>query len=449
MSQRCVGIRGATTVSSDTPEESLDATRELLSILADKNGFVPEDLASIFFTVTPDLTSTFPARAARMLGWTRVPMLCANEIPSPAGVPRCVRVLVHWNTDKTNADVTHVYLRNARHLRPDWAHPPLGLEERLEDFAAPEGLETVVGAKPAAKARGGDQGAVASGQDADPGEPFSLDAVEPVAFQGEPGAYSQEAIFGWLGDGAECLPCASFAEAFEAVEEGRAKSALLPVENSTTGSIHQVFDLILEHKVEILAEVILPVHHVLMGAKGSSLSDVSIVRSHPQALEQCQRWIASHGWTPEKMHDTAGSARALAEHPEEGVAAIASRVAAPLYGLDILARDIQDVSANYTRFLLFARGRLAGKAPVKTSVIFATRHVAGDLYSVLAQFAVREINLTKIESRPDRRTPWNYLFYLDFEGHTGQPLVRETLAAIKPYVTFLRVLGSYPSFPLS
>src|SRR5690606_39947500 len=137
--------------------------------------------------------------------------------------------------------------------------------------------------------------------------------------------------------------------------------------------------------------VIFRVRHTLMAPSGTTLADVREVWSHPQALEQCARWIASHGWTPVPLHDTAGSARRLAEGPRPGVAAIASEVAAARYGLTVLARDIQDVAANFTRFLLLTPRPLPGLSPSKTSIIFATRHVAGDLYAVLAQFAVREI----------------------------------------------------------
>ncbi len=424
---KTVGIRGATTVHQDTAEEVVAATQELLEVMSELNGFEPDALASIFFTVTDDLRSTFPARAARKLGWTQVPMLCAREIPAGASVDLCVRVLVHWNCpEDDDLEIHHVYLRNARTLRPDWAQP------RASDgapMAQPRGRQPAPPDQPAHR-------------------PLTAAAVEPVAFQGEPGAFSQEAIFRWLGEGTRCVPSETFRDAFAAVSEGRAASALMPVENSTTGSIHPVYDLLLEYPLAIQAEVILPVRHVLMARKGVGLRDIREVASHPQALKQCSRWIASHGWDAVAVHDTAGAARALRDQPMDGRAAIASRAAAALYDLEIVTQDVQDVIHNYTRFLLLAPGDLPRPAPTKTSLIFATRDVAGDLYSCLAQFAVREINLTKIESRPDRNTPWNYLFHLDFEGHPGMARVDEALAGLERHVSFIRVLGSYASLEL-
>jgi len=426
---KTVGIRGATTVERDTAEEVVAATQELLEVMAELNGFAPDELASIFFTVTDDVRSTFPARAARKLGWTQVPMLCAREIPAGASVDLCVRVLVHWNVDDDyEQEIHHIYLRNARILRPDWAQPTV----------APSASGSAAEAAPAAEVE----------PDTGHHQPLTAAAVAPVAFQGEPGAFSQEAIFRWLGEGTECVPSETFRDAFAAVSEGRAASALMPVENSTTGSIHPVYDLLLEFPLTIQAEVILPVRHVLMAPKGTGLRDIREVCSHPQALKQCSRWIASHGWTPVTVSDTAGAARSLRDDPTPGRAAIASRAAAALYGLDIVTQDVQDVIHNYTRFLLLAPGEMERPKPTKTSLIFATRHVAGDLYSCLAQFAVREINLTKIESRPDRNTPWNYLFHLDFEGHPGMPRVRDALAGLERHVSFVRVLGSYASTEL-
>ncbi len=420
------GLRGATTIDADTTHDILTATQELLEVMAELNGFSPDDLASIFFTVTPDVTATFPARAARQLGWSQVPMMCGREMTSPGGLQRCIRVLVHWNTDKTPSEVRHVYLRGARHLRPDWAG------------------ELAPGADEATLPRT----AVVADAPPEPALPPAVGDVAPVAFQGEPGAYSQEAIYRFLGADTPSVPSPTFADAFDAVAQGRAQAALMPVENSTTGSIYPVYDLMLAHDLTVQAEVIFRVRHVLMAPAGTALADVREVWSHPQALEQCARWIASHGWSPQPVHDTAGAARQLADAPRPGVAAIASEVAAARYGLTVLARDIQDVAANYTRFVLLTPRPLPALAPTKTSILFATRHVAGDLYSVLAQFAVREINLTRIASRPDRKTPWNYIFYLDLEGPAASPRVQEALAAIGPHVTFLRVLGSFPSFTL-
>lgn len=446
---RVVGIRGATTVEADTLEQILDATQDLLVRMQELNGFAPADIASILFSTTQDLRSTFPARAARRLGWLEVPMLCTHEVDAPSSVPRCIRVLIHWNTDG-QTPVRHAYLRGSRVLRPDWAIPPLTGPGGA--ISAPEDpLREVVHLQPP--------------QDPSPPPPATPAAtprtsttplaLTPVAFQGEPGAYSQEAIFGLLGPDTPCAPSATFRAAFEAVHQGRARSALLPVENSTTGSIHEVWDLLLAHDLQVVGEVILPVRHALLGVPGATLKDITTVVSHPQALTQCEGWILQHGWHPEPGSDTAGSARKVSEQGDKRVAAIASTVAGQRYGLDVLAHTIQDVAENYTRFLLlvpraafvsgaFAPG-FADVSKIKTSLVFATRHQPGSLYAALAEFAVRDVSLTKIESRPDRRTPWSYIFYVDIEGDPTEPRVAQATQAIQKNTSFLRVLGSYPT----
>lgn len=448
---RVVGIRGATTVEEDSLEQILDATQDVLVRLQELNGFSPEDLASILFSTTQDLRSTFPARAARRLGWVEVPMLCTHEVDAPSSVPRCIRVLIHWNTDKTPHEVRHAYLRGSRVLRPDWAIPPLtGPAAKLE---APE--------DPLREAQASAPPVAAPAPVIAPATPAPLAvgpalAVAPVAFQGEPGAYSQEAIFGVFGAGTACAPCPTFRGAFEAVHQGRAKSALLPVENSTTGSIHEVWDLLLAHDLQIVGEVILPVRHALLAVPGATLKDIQTVVSHPQALTQCEGWVLSHGWTAEPGSDTAGSARRIAELGDKTRAAIASQVAGQLYGLDVLAKNIQDVAENFTRFLLLvpraafvtgarAPGFEGAAGPLKTSLVFATRHQPGSLYQSLAEFAVREVSLTKIESRPDRRTPWSYIFYVDIEGDPSEPRVAQALQALQRSASFVKVLGSYPT----
>lgn len=444
---RVVGIRGATTVEGDSLEQILEATMDVLVRLQELNGFAPDELASILFSTTQDLRSTFPARAARRLGWIEVPMLCTHEVDAPSSVPRCIRVLIHWNADKTPHEVRHAYLRGSRVLRPDWAIPPLsGPAAQLE---APEEPLRAARAKPAPEADAGP-----SRTTADDARTAPL-VVEPVAFQGEPGAYSQAAIFGTLGPEASCVPCPSFRAAFDAVHDGRARAALLPVENSTTGSIHQVWDLLLSQDLQIVGEVILPVRHALLALPGATLFDIATVISHPQALNQCEGWIRTHGWTPEPQSDTAGSARRVAELGDPSHAAIASAVAGELYGLQILADKIQDVAENFTRFFLlvprtaFVTGARAPgftpDGPIKTSLVFATRHQPGSLYQVLAEFAVRDVSLTKIESRPDRRTAWSYIFYVDIEGAPSEPRIAQALGALDRAASFVRVLGSYPT----
>jgi prephenate dehydratase len=269
-----------------------------------------------------------------------------------------------------------------------------------------------------------------------------------VAFQGEEGAYSQEAVYQTFGRETATLPCHSFKGLFEAVEGGHATHAMLPIENSTAGSINQAYDLLLDYDLKIWQEVVLRVRHCLLANPGATMADIRQVRSHPQGLAQCERYLATHGYQPITAYDTAGSARELAEQPEVGVAVIASRLAGELYGLDILDEDVQDVAFNYTRFLVLSMDEPPHSEHSKTSIVFAVRHVPRALYTCLGEFAKRDINLTKLESRPRRNKPWHYLFYLDFDGHWQDPDCEKALFGLLRNAAFVKVLGSYPAAPL-
>ena len=266
-----------------------------------------------------------------------------------------------------------------------------------------------------------------------------------VAFQGENGAYSQEAAYQFFGVEVDTLPCRTFEDIFLAVEEGRADYGILPVENSAAGSINKAYDLLLERDLKIWGEVFLRVCHSLLANPGTRLEDVQRVRSHPQALAQCERFLARHGMEPVPAYDTAGSAKDLAATPEPGVAVIANSLAAQLYGLEVLTTEIEDLTFNYTRFFLLGHEDTPRVGRNKTSVVFATRHVPGALYACLGEFARRDLNLTKLESRPRRNKPWHYIFYLDFEGHWEDPLCAEALLGLLHKATFLKLLGSYPA----
>ena len=264
-----------------------------------------------------------------------------------------------------------------------------------------------------------------------------------VAFQGERGAYSEEAIRQHFGAEAECVPCRRFEDIFEAVESGAADFGMQPVENSTAGSINQAYDLLLDHDLRISGEVILRVRHALLALPGVSMEDVRRVRSHPQALAQCQRYLNGHGWVVETAYDTAGSARDLQAAPEKYVAVIASRLAAQVYGLEEIDYPIEDIANNYTRFFVLGREDPPKAERSKTSVVFSTRHVPGALYKCMGEFATRGINLTKIESRPRRDKLWHYVFYLDFEGHARDQQCADALAGLLQSSSFVKVLGSY------
>jgi prephenate dehydratase len=409
------GIRGATTVGEDTPAAILGATQELLRAIIAANSVQPEDVASAIFTATPDLTATFPARAARELGWNHVPLLNAVELDSPEGLPRCIRVLLHWNTDKPIYDIRHVYLREATRLRPDL----------LGEFTPPE-PEPQIAAEVQPRKNGGAGLAI-------------------VAYQGEPGANSQEAIFQHLGSQTNTLACPSFHDIFAAVEESRATLGLLPVENSQAGSINQAYDLLLDHDLRVVGEVKFRVRHSLLAVPGARSEEIARVRSHPQALAQCERYLRTRGWEPVPAYDTAGAARQLAAQPEPGTAVIASALAGQIYGLEVLEAGIEDSPDNTTRFFLLGREEPPPGKRNKTSIVFATLHTPGALYNVLGEMASRGINLTKIESRPRRNRPWHYVFYVDLEGHWQDAGVNRALMGLLTRTAFLKLLGSYPA----
>lgn len=266
-----------------------------------------------------------------------------------------------------------------------------------------------------------------------------------VAFQGEPGAYSEQAIRQHYGSKATSLPCRSFGEIFSAVQDGRATFGMLPVENSLAGTVIPAYDLLIDHDLRVQAEAIVRVKHCLMATPGTKLDEIKRVKSHHQALAQCEQTLRRMNIEPVNYYDTAGAARDLAAEPETETAVIASALAAQTYNLEILARNIEDLDFNYTRFFVLGQGEPERGDPSKTSIIFTTRHVPGALYAVMRELAEREINLTKIESRPRRNRPWHYRFFVDFEGHEDDPSVQEALLGILKRSSFLKVLGSYPA----
>jgi prephenate dehydratase len=266
-----------------------------------------------------------------------------------------------------------------------------------------------------------------------------------VAFQGEPGAYSEQAVRQHFGPETTSLPCRSFMAIFEAVHQGQASHGMLPVENSLAGTVIPAYDLLVDHDLHVQAEVIVRVAHCLMAPAGTRLADVKRVKSHHQALAQCEQTLRRLGLEPVVYYDTAGAARDLATNPDPETAVIASALAAETYQLEILAHNVEDLDFNFTRFFVLGLDEPSRRDPSKTSIILTTRHVPGALYQVLGQLAQRSINMTKIESRPRRNRPWHYLFYIDFEGHEDDPDVRAALLDILKSASFLKVLGSYPA----
>lgn len=266
-----------------------------------------------------------------------------------------------------------------------------------------------------------------------------------VAFQGIAGAYAEQAVRQYFGPEVESVPCATLDDLFPAVENGDVDFAMLPVENAITGSVTRAYELLVEYDLRVYAEVILHIRHMLLARPGTALEDLLRVQSHPQALAQCQRYLRRHGLTGEPTFDTAGAARDVATSQQPGLAAIASELAADLYGLEILDRDIDDFTFNYTRFFVLARQAPPRAQRNKTSLIFTTPHEPGALYECLGEFAKRRVNLAKIESRPRLNRPWQYFFYLDFEGHCQDPECEAAIMGLLRRSLFVKLLGSYPA----
>jgi prephenate dehydratase len=265
-----------------------------------------------------------------------------------------------------------------------------------------------------------------------------------VAFQGEPGANSEEAVFRVFGEQAEPVPCRDFAHTFETLATGRADGAVVPVENSQAGSINETYDLLLKHHLVIVGEYDLRVHHYLLAPPGMTLDRVRRAYSHPQALAQCDAFLRHHNIEALAYRDTAGSAKMVAEQRPDGAAAIAPKRAAQIYRLDVLAEAIETNPNNYTRFLVLNPAPAPRSARSKTSIVFVVDNKPGTLYQALGALATRGINLAKIESRPGRQRPWEYVFYVDVDGHVEDDAMRAALDDLKRHTSMLRVLGSYP-----
>jgi prephenate dehydratase len=268
-----------------------------------------------------------------------------------------------------------------------------------------------------------------------------------VAFQGEPGAYSQAAAVSFFKESIETIPYPTFYEALGSTENGKSDCTILPVENSLEGSVGESYDLLLTTKLNVVGEIYHRIKHCLIGFDG--LQKIDTVYSHPQALGQCRKFIQEHKLKPIPTYDTAGSVKIILELKKDNLGCIASKNAAEIYKVPIIKEGVEDNMNNYTRFLILANKKQKNTSKEKTSIIFSIKHVPGTLYSILEKFNANKINLTKIESRPTKSTPWEYNFYVDFEGNLEEPQVKEVLEKIKHHTLFLKVLGSYPRAELS
>ena len=270
-----------------------------------------------------------------------------------------------------------------------------------------------------------------------------------VAFQGEPGAFSQLAVHKLLGNDVTIVPCQRFEDVFRSLTDKKVDTAVIPIENTLHGSVHENYDHLLQFRLDIVAETHVRIAHNLIAPPGTSIKAVKRVFSHPVALNQCLKFFSENPqFERVPFYDTAGSVKMIMEERPEGAAAIASTSAAETYGGRILRRNVEDDARNFTRFFQLRRPgkkrQQSDEVVWKTSLVFATRNIPGALFRSLSALSLRDINLLKIESRPLRGKPWEYLFYLDFIGNTEEPKVQKALGHLAELADFIRVLGCYP-----
>ena len=264
-----------------------------------------------------------------------------------------------------------------------------------------------------------------------------------VGFQGEKGSFSEDAVLKFF-DRAEPVPFQYFSLVFEAVSKGEMDHGVVPVENSQAGSINDTYDLLLQYDLNITGEIHLRVKHCLLALPGEILESIRTIYSHPQALAQCQEFLSSLNANLIPTYDTAGSAKMIKADSLSNAAAIASKRVAEIYGMELLAEGIETNPRNFTRFFVISQEKAEYTENSKTSLIFRTKNIPGALYQGLGAFANRDINLNKLESRPAKDTPWEYIFYVDFEGYANTERCKEALVELESKCSFLKILGSYP-----
>jgi prephenate dehydratase len=264
-----------------------------------------------------------------------------------------------------------------------------------------------------------------------------------VAFQGVRGAFSEDAIYQFFGEGTETMACPDFESVFRAVDTSEATHGMVPVENSLEGSVTAVNDLLLENDLNVVGEALVAVNHCLIVLPPARLEDIRRVYSHPQALGQCRGFLSKYPqWQKVPAYDTAGSVQMVKESGRLDEAAIASCRAAEVYGMKVLREGIQNSDDNFTRFFVISHTALQRDGD-KTSLVFATRNVPGALHEAMGCFAERGINMTRVESRPRKGRAWEYVFYVDIDGAANDPKVAAALAALVSRAAFVKVLGTY------
>jgi 3-deoxy-7-phosphoheptulonate synthase len=277
---------------------------------------------------------------------------------------------------------------------------------------------------------------------AEPVEPPT--PTERVAYQGQPGAFSERASRHFFGPEVQTEPLLSFRDVFEAVKEGQVRFGVLPIENSLTGSIHQNYDLLLEYNLHIVGEIKLRIVHALIALPGTKLEDIKTVYAHPQASGQCEEFLRQHpDWTVQNVYDTAGSVAYVKSHNLKDGAAIASPAAAELYGMQVLQEGIESNPSNFTRFIVVSRYPVVFEKADKTSIVFSTANQPGSLFSALEQIKAHGINMVKLESRPIAGKPWEYMFYVDLQTAPGEADWHKAMQDLAAHAEGLRVLGSY------
>ncbi|HEX5588799.1 MAG TPA: prephenate dehydratase [Candidatus Limnocylindrales bacterium] len=274
----------------------------------------------------------------------------------------------------------------------------------------------------------------------------------PVAYAGEPGAFAEDAVLAAFGE-VERLAVGSFRDVFDAVAGGRARAGVLPVENLLNGTVRETYDLLLEHDLSAVGEAVVPVRLCLAALPGQSLDDIRRVYSHVQALGQAESFLRSRPWTTLTTYNTAGAGKLIRDGAERAAAAVLSPRAAALFGLEVLAEDIQGAADNRTRFLVVAPAgapvdvAAEADAPHRTTLVFAVRNEPGTLLRALRAFADRGVNLSALESRPSRTAAWEYVFWADLDADATDPACEAALEDLRAATTMVRVLGSYRQAP--
>ena len=278
--------------------------------------------------------------------------------------------------------------------------------------------------------------------------------MKRISFQGERGAYSEAASISFFGNEVEAIPSSTFAGVLKNTENDSSEYSILPVENSLEGSIGESNDLLLSTTLNVVGEIYHRIHHCLIGT--GSIGDIDTVYSHPQALGQCRKFIEENSLKTIPSYDTAGSVKIIKDLNKNSVACIASKNAAKIFDVPVIQEGIEDNTNNYTRFLNLSKKPTKEVTEeekdvwdnAKTSIIFSVKHEAGSLYQIINEFNQHKINLTKIESRPNKNTAWEYNFYVDFEGSQDDSSIKDMLQKLRKHSTFLKILGSYPAAKL-